>query len=370
MTRARLGLARLPAGVAGDRLGGGEGGDQGDPLLLHQGQELVGDVRAVLDRRRPRPARRGGSPPRCRRGRRPGARAPRLVHRGGHLLLREGGRRDARPAAVVGVDLDPVGTGGDLLAHGLAHLDRPVDHLRPLRDLPARIEAGRAVGAGGDQGAGGGEDARSRDHALRDRVPQDTSAKPAPSVPRSRTVVNPASSVASGRHHGADRPQLERLLEHLVVPGGLVVGVEEEMRVHLDQAGDQGQPREVDLPRSGRRLEGAGGADRGDPAVLDQHVAAVEQAVAGGIEDPRAGQQEGSRCRRRGEGQRRQERGSRSPRRALFNGSPLRIEEVERQRLQGSGDGGEDPPRRQQADHREHRLAQEVVEAPRPCRRP
>ncbi len=299
----RLGLAGLPAGIAGDRVRGGEGGDQRDPLLLHQGEQLGGDVRAVLDRLHP--GEHGAADPLLGVGvggdGEPGA--PRLVHRGGHLLLREGGSRDARTAAVVGVDLDPVGAGGDLLAHGLAHLDGTVHHLRPLRDLPARIEAGRTVGAGGDQRARGGEDARPGDHAGGDRVAQGDVRE---ARPLGAEVAHGSEARLQGglrRHHAADRPQLERLFQDLVVPGGLVIGVEEEMRVHLDQPGDQGQSREIDPPRSGRRLDRAGGADRGDPAVLDQHVAPVEEALAGGIEDPGAGQQERSGSRRRGDGE-------------------------------------------------------------------
>ena len=73
--------------------------------------------------------------------------------------------------------------------------------------------------------------------------------------------------------------------------------------MHLDQARDQGQPREIDFLCPRRGLEGAGGADGGDAAVLDQHVAAVEEAVTRGIEDAGAGQQDGRRSGRRGEGQ-------------------------------------------------------------------
>jgi hypothetical protein len=73
-----------------------------------------------------------------------------------------------------------------------------------------------------------------------------TSAKPAPfgaevALGRETSLQRPL-----GLDDGARGAQRQRLVEHLIVPQGLVVWVEEEVRVALDQAGHQGCAGKVD----------------------------------------------------------------------------------------------------------------------------
>ena len=53
---------------------------------------------------------------------------------------------------------------------------------------------------------------------------------------------------------GAANPLRERLLEHLIVPFRLVVGVEEQMGVSVDEAGQKRHAGQVDDLRSLRRI--------------------------------------------------------------------------------------------------------------------
>ena len=66
---------------------------------------------------------------------------------------------------------------------------------------------------------------------------------------------------ALGLDHGARGAQRERLVQHLIVPQGLVVGVEEEVRVALDHARASGSRRE------GRSTCAPAGAARFGPAA-------------------------------------------------------------------------------------------------------
>ena len=78
-------------------------------------------------------------------------------------------------------------------------------------------------------------------------------------------MVNPASQVELEVVRRPADPEGQRLLEDLVLPGGLVVGMEQEVRMGVDQAGQERHPGEVDRPRPLRGLHlgcRAGGGDR------------------------------------------------------------------------------------------------------------
>ena len=78
-------------------------------------------------------------------------------------------------------------------------------------------------------------------------------------------MVIPAASVARRVRHRAGDAEAERLLQHLIVPQRLVVGVQEEMRVPLDEARDERRSRERDPLGAGRRRHARLGTHRLDP---------------------------------------------------------------------------------------------------------
>src|ERR1700722_10877138 len=64
-------------------------------------------------------------------------------------------------------------------------------------------------------------------------------------------------------------------LQHLVVPGYFVIGVEEEVAMSFDETGEEGGPFEVDDDRAGWRLDRAGGAGGFDEAAVYEDLPAV-----------------------------------------------------------------------------------------------
>ena len=110
-----------------------------------------------------------------------------------------------------------------------------------------------------------------------------TSANPAPSLPMSRSVVNPWSSAMRSGPRGAERAVGQRLLEQLRVVvrrGG--VALEQHVGVPVDEAGQHVVPAQVDHGRAG----GDGGADLPDAAVLDHDHDVLEDLLVRDIEQP------------------------------------------------------------------------------------
>ena len=183
---------------------------------------------------------------------------------------------------------------GDLVAHRADGLVDPGDFLRALGHGDAGLEALGAVGAARDDRPGRDQQARAGDDALVDRLLE--------------ADVGEAGAfgaeVALGGEAGIERPlglddraggaQRERLVQHLIVPQGLVVGVEEEVRMALDHAGHQGRAGQVDDPGAGGR--GEVGPGRGDPVAVDQHRPAFVRARIDAVEHPRGAEEDRFRC--------------------------------------------------------------------------
>ena len=92
------------------------------------------------------------------------------------------------------------------------------------------------------------------------------------------------------RHRAGDA-EAERLLQHLVVPQRLVVGMQEEMRVPLDEPGNGASYLAASI-RSRRPAPRPGlGADGGDRVPLDQHHPAALRRVGDAVPH-RVGHQE------------------------------------------------------------------------------
>ena len=130
-----------------------------------------------------------------------------------------------------------------------------------------------------------------------------TSAYSAPSVPRSRRVVNPASSVARACTPGAQRAVGDRFLQHLFVPARLVVRVQEQVRMQVHEPGQQRGAGQLDHLGVRGRVHGARRTGGDDALALHQHDPAHVHRLAGRPHLRRPQQQ-----RRVREGRRRYER--------------------------------------------------------------
>jgi len=138
-------------------------------------------------------------------------------------------------------------------------------------DVGAVLPHRRAVGALGHDGAGGDEQARARDHPLIDR-PLDRD------VGIARALGAQVAQRCEAGHQrglgllaGAQGAIFRRLLQHLIVPQRLVIGVQQQMGVQVHQARDQGLAGQIDHLDTGGRGHSRGGAGRHDALALDQH---------------------------------------------------------------------------------------------------
>ena len=134
--------------------------------------------------------------------------------------------------------------------------------------------------------------------------------------------MKPARSVALRVDHGRDRAVGERLLEDLVVPERLVVRVEEDVRVRVDEAGQERHARQVDRARPRRAR--SPGSPRPTAAIFCPVTRTTQPSwasLAGPVEHPRRPEEQarlGRRRGRRGSGERRlgpAENGEKSERR-------------------------------------------------------
>ena len=107
-------------------------------------------------------------------------------------------------------------------------------------------------------------------------------------------MVKPASSVRSRLDDRPGGAQRERLVQHLIVPQGLVVGVEEEVRMALDHSREQGRAGQIDDLGAGRCGEVGPGC--GDAVALDQHRPAGVRARIDAVEDPGGAEEDRFRC--------------------------------------------------------------------------
>src|SRR5207302_1584106 len=100
---------------------------------------------------------------------------------------------------------------------------------------------------------------------------------------RAEVVVRPADA------------QGERFFQNLIVPGRFVVGMQKDVRVRIDQAGEERRVWQIDRAGIGRRLDLIRRPDRFDLLAANEHDPAVmrfeRDAVeyAGGTEDYRGG---------------------------------------------------------------------------------
>ena len=207
--------------------------------------------------------------------------------------VKPGPRFAVRAPAIVRVDLDEVDTARDLAARHAHHAVEAVGFFRALRHGELRRESLRRVAAGNDHGRTRHQHARAGHHAFVDRLAQ-TDVGIGGAL---------AAEVAHGRHPGhqggarvvdaAGDAQRQRLAQHLVVPARLVVGMQQQVRVSLDQAGHQRRALSAMVRAPGGSGDRGGRTSRLDALAADHHDPAgvrrlaVEHAI--GLQDERRG---------------------------------------------------------------------------------
>ena len=215
-------LARyIAAKIGRGAFAGRQGREIGDAPLGHQLERGFAAAIAVLDGVRPRQDRAahalvaGGMD-----GHGATARMGHLDH-GLQLFQGESRPRGAvGPDAIVGVDLDPVGPRGGLLAHGPHRLVDPADLFRALGDFSLGMEVAtrRTIGAGGHDGAGGDEQAWAGNQPVGDGALQRHVRHPRALGAQVAQGGEAGIQRRPGLHRGADHPVVGSLLQHLIVP--------------------------------------------------------------------------------------------------------------------------------------------------------
>ena len=92
-------------------------------------------------------------------------------------------------------------------------------------------------------------------------------------------------------HHGAGGAYRQWLVQHLIVPLGLVARTEEQVRMALDQARREGFAGQLNHPGARRNAEVRAG--RRDPVALDQHRPALVRLRVHPVEDAGGAEQVG-----------------------------------------------------------------------------
>lgn len=159
---------------------------------------------------------------------------------------------------------DQIDAGFDLGPHGVAQ----------RVDAVALVADEKEVAAGDRQHAPSTEDRRPDEQAIADGIAQ-----------LQRQVVA-AAAVAHRGHAGAEqhRGVVRRAAEHLAValapqrPKGIRRAVEHQVRVGVDETGQQGDVAHVERRRPRGRLEVRGAADGRDAAAAHEHGAAFDHA--------------------------------------------------------------------------------------------
>ena len=282
-------LAFFPAGILRGGVAGGERGAEGDVVIRHQLEDLGGAVVAVLDGLRS--GEDGAAHAFGGAGVDGDGDAGALGGLDGefHFVERKGGARAGAGApAVVAVELDPIGAVADLVADDAGQAVDAVGLFGALRDAPFEGESFGRVTAGGDDGAGGGEDSRAGDDALVDGLLEFD-------VGVGGALGAEIADGGEARHEsgaqvidGAGGAQGESLVRDLIVPGSFVVGVEQDVGVAFDEAGEQGGAGEVDDLGVGG-VDGGGGSGGLDAVAADADGPGVVGGLAiedaGGFED-------------------------------------------------------------------------------------
>jgi hypothetical protein len=142
--------------------------------------------------------------------------------------------------------------------------------LRALRYLNSGLEALRAIGPPRDDCPCRNEQPRAGYDATINRLFEPDISIARPFGPQIACAGEAGQQRSAGAHRGADRAQRQRLVQHLIVPAGFIVGMKEQMTVSLDHSRGQRVARQVDdlCVRWYREMR----AHSCDPLTVDQHV--------------------------------------------------------------------------------------------------
>ena len=260
----------LPALVLLNGLPRRERGAQDDAVLRHQLEDLRRPRVAVLDRLNT--CERGAAHPLGRRRvdrHRPAA-APRNIDHQMELLQGEGRTRlAAGPPAIVCVDLDRVCAASRLVAHHARQRIDAVGLLRPRRCVVLRRPPG-SVAPRRDDGACCHDHARAGDDLLLDGSLETDVGIRGPLRPEIPDCREARLECASQVHGGARDSERERFFQDLIVPGRLVVRMQEDVRVSLDEPGEERRARQIDSLGVGRGGEGLVGTGADDPLAANE----------------------------------------------------------------------------------------------------
>ena len=203
-----------------------------------------------------------------------------LQFRGGERRLRAAVAADA----VVRVHLDPVGAMSGLFAHGPKHRIDAAGFLRAAGQVDVRAEAvrsGAVTGRRHDRPRRH-EQARAGNHAFVDRA-LDRYIGVARAL-RAQVAQRGESGQqrVAGMLRGLERAVRLRLLQHLVVPRRFVIGMQEQMRMEVDEARDECRTGEGDGLRVAR-IDAVRRTDGDDGAAAHQHGPAGVGDVIGAV---------------------------------------------------------------------------------------
>ena len=184
----------------------------------------------------------------------------------------------ARPHAIIGIDLDPVRAVTRLMAHRAHDLVDAACFLGALRHaaIGAEFGARRTIAAGRHDRARGDHETRSRHDPFIDRALHGdvgiARAFRAQIAQQREAGIERRFRVANGQDGAIGL----RLLQHLIVPQRLVVGMQEQMRMQIHQTRQQRQAGKIDGLGVARRVDRAYGRDA---IAFDEDVACRDVPV-------------------------------------------------------------------------------------------
>ena len=190
------------------------------------------------------------------------------------------------PRAMRHVDLDPVGAVIELLSRGFAGFHGPVDDLRAFGHVEFGSVAFEVVPAGGGDCAGGAEETRAGDGAFGDGFADFYVAVARAFgfdvAQRGEALVESAAAGEGGARGAECDSGFEDV--GVVATFGGVFAPEEDVRVGVDESGEDCGVGEIDDVEAGGRLGGRG-RDFNDPVVLDEDELVFERGGGGAVDE-------------------------------------------------------------------------------------
>src|ERR1700723_1026311 len=179
------------------------------------------------------------------------------------------------------VNLDPVGAVGQLLAGGLARLDRPIDELRALGHVKLRRVAFKRIASGCGNGASGNKQPRPGNvSALESLLDSDVSVTRAFGL----QVAQCSEALLQRASHGNRSPrraQCQRILQNGDVVSALrrLLTLQEDVGVRIDETGQYGRMGEIHYVRALGNLGGSCIGNAFDAVATDDNDLIVARGI-------------------------------------------------------------------------------------------